>query len=771
MGVGIEKNMTEAAKWFTKAAEQGIANAQNRLGVLYYDGEGVQQDDGKAVDWFRKAAGQNLDWGQHNLGRCYEEGRGVTQDYKQAFYWYTKAAEQGNTSAQNRIGNFYYGGYGVNQDYAKAAEWYKKAAENGYSWGQYNLGDMYYQGLGVKEDTKTAIYWFQKSAEQNNASAEKILGDIYMNGYDAEQDKEQALNWYKKAAEHGNTNAMEALGAAQLPQNGEKITEQQFKDAIYWYQMAAEKGSLMAETNLGIVYYYGGGEKYISQGKYWLTKAAEKNEKYAQGCLADLYYNEEKNYELAYYWADKSANQEVPASIELLAFMYYYGHYVKKDYKKAFSLFSKAAEEGVETSKEALGMMYLMGHGCDKDYSKALSMLTANPKIKRRRSNYYLGLIYENGYGVNVDIEKARMYYAEAVKNTNKGMEESEAQKLLTKLNKKLSKAKPSIVWENLDTSVAERNYRLKAGVISNTKIQSLSVSLNGELYRGIKKVADDGYSQKIDNELYLAEGDNEITIEVTNENGKTLEKRTVTYNAPKENYTGKEERRIALVIGNAKYKDPDKRLRNPVNDANDMAKKLKKLGFDVILITDNTFEEMDKTIESLGEKAKGYDVALFYYAGHGVSHNGNNYLIPIDAEIDDPTSLKYKCTNASSVLDKMEYAHCRMKIVILDACRNNPFARKWHRGINEGGLANMVIPKGTFIAYSTSPGEVAMDGNPNDRNSPYTSALLATLDIPNLSIYDFFQNVAEKVSKQTHEKQIPWMSGTLFGRFVFNKK
>ena len=163
--------------------------------------------------------------------------------------------------------------------------------------------------------------------------------------------------------------------------------------------------------------------------------------------------------------------------------------------------------------------------------------------------------------------------------------------------------------------------------------------------------------------------------------------------------------------------------------------------------------------------------MALFYYAGHGIRCEGINYLVPIDAELPDETSVKYNCTNANMVLDYMDKARCKMKIVILDACRNNPFERSWNRSMDGHGLSIMDAPMGTFIAFSTAPGNVALDGKPGQRNSPYTAVLLEMLDEPNVSLTDFFQEVLERVAQYTNDKQIPWTSNSFRGKFYFNKK
>ena len=159
----------------------------------------------------------------------------------------------------------------------------------------------------------------------------------------------------------------------------------------------------------------------------------------------------------------------------------------------------------------------------------------------------------------------------------------------------------------------------------------------------------------------------------------------------------------------------------------------------------------------------------MFFYAVHGISCNGSNYLIPIDADLPEESYVQYKCTNANLVLDLMDKAQCQMKIVILDACRDNKFAKSWSRGVGGGGLSIMNAPRGTFISYSTGPGDVAQDGT--GRNSPYTTALLQTLDIPNLLIGEVFDKVLEKVTASTNDRQWPWIGGSLRGKFIFNQK
>jgi TPR repeat protein len=169
----------EAVKWYQKSAEQGYAEAQFNLGLMYQNGFGVIQDDNEAVKWFRKSAEQGNADAQCYLGFMYERGLGITQDYNEAVKWYRKSAEQGNAQAQYNLGIMYEDGNGVTQDYSEAVKWYRKSAEQGNTRAQYNLGRMYEEGNGVTQDFEEVVKWFQKKAEQGNTDAQYILGSIY----------------------------------------------------------------------------------------------------------------------------------------------------------------------------------------------------------------------------------------------------------------------------------------------------------------------------------------------------------------------------------------------------------------------------------------------------------------------------------------------------------------------------------------------------------------------------------------------------------------
>ncbi len=224
-------------------------------------------------------------------------------------------------------------------------------------------------------------------------------------------------------------------------------------------------------------------------------------------------------------------------------------------------------------------------------------------------------------------------------------------------------------------------------------------------------------------------------------------------------------ERRIALVIGNNRY--PTAPLHNPVNDARAMALSLENAGFTVILKLDATQPDLLGALRDFGNRLKdgGPGTAgLFYFAGHGMQIKGRNFLIPVGANIEHEDEVTYQALDAQAVMDKMESAGNGTNIVILDACRNNPFARSFRSG--RQGLAQMDAPVGTLVAFSTAPGSVASDGNGS--NGLYTAHLLNVLRKPGLKVEDVFKQVRMAVLRESAFRQVPWEASSLVGDFYF---
>jgi hypothetical protein len=222
--------------------------------------------------------------------------------------------------------------------------------------------------------------------------------------------------------------------------------------------------------------------------------------------------------------------------------------------------------------------------------------------------------------------------------------------------------------------------------------------------------------------------------------------------------------KRVALVIGNSSYQNTTV-LANPVNDAKLMDKALRDAGFDVTLVLDADKDTMGRALLEFGRTLrKGVDASMFYYAGHGVQVGGENYLVPINATLESEDEVDLQTYPVNAFLRTMESAKSPVNIVVLDACRNNPFSRGF-RGTN-GGLAPVNAPRGSYIAYATAPGTVAADGEGG--NSPYTFALASVLAIPGLKLEDVFKKTREKVLASTDEKQVPWETSSMTGDFIF---
>ena len=230
-------------------------------------------------------------------------------------------------------------------------------------------------------------------------------------------------------------------------------------------------------------------------------------------------------------------------------------------------------------------------------------------------------------------------------------------------------------------------------------------------------------------------------------------------------------ERRVALVVGNSNYTNVP-RLPNPRNDASDMIARLKAIGFDVIPGLDLDRNGFLNTLATFGRAAEGADVALFFYAGHGLQVNGQNYLVPTDAKVEYEAELDIALIPVPLVMQQLARGS-RVNIVLLDACRDNPFAKDLSRTLGTRsssalgrGLSRIQTASGTFIAFATQPDNVAQDGE--GRNSPFTGAFLANMEKAGLSLSDLMIEVRNEVMRQTNGKQVPWDSSSLTGRFSF---
>ena len=222
---------------------------------------------------------------------------------------------------------------------------------------------------------------------------------------------------------------------------------------------------------------------------------------------------------------------------------------------------------------------------------------------------------------------------------------------------------------------------------------------------------------------------------------------------------------RLALVIGNGAYKEAP--LPNPLNDAADMAKALEASGFSVIKRENATLREMHLALREFGDRLGRQSTGLFYFAGHGMQVRGRNYLLPVDADIAREDEVAFAALDLGAVMEKLDSAKNPVNIVVLDACRNNPFGTRLQATAK--GLAQVEAPPGTLIAFATAPGSTAADGG--GRNGLYTHHLVRQIDRPGVAIEEVFKAVRANVRTESKNLQIPWESTSLESEFVFRPR
>jgi Caspase domain len=322
----------------------------------------------------------------------------------------------------------------------------------------------------------------------------------------------------------------------------------------------------------------------------------------------------------------------------------------------------------------------------------------------------------------------------------------------------------PVITWAipSANAIVNSELVVVEACIKSATDLKSAQIFVNGvqQANETTFQPAQQGECNfRLTKPVILKEGDNSVIIIATNFAGsKNSDPRLIRYQT-----AVIVEKRLALVFGNADYSSGA--LKNPVNDANLMEATLKSLGFDVIKKINSTKAEMESAIREFSEKLPAYNVALFYYAGHGVQVNGQNYLIPTDAVLNKQTDCQWEAIEVNKITQQFEQVPENTNIIILDACRNNPF-RSWARGPAQGFKALGTV-RGTFIAYATSEGSTAADGA--GLNGVYTEELVKQMGIPQ-PIESVFKKTRKGVMERSNNQQIPTEWSYLTGDFYFKK-
>jgi len=345
-----------ALKEFKILAEQGHAKAQHNVGWMYKsDVEGIPKDDKQALYWFIKAAEQGVAESQLNVAIMYDDGEGTPQDYEQALYWYTKAAEQGVAFAQHTVAYMYANAQGTAQDYEKAIYWYTEVANQGDAETQNYLGGIYFSGEFAPIDYEKAVYWWTKAAEQGYVESQNNLGWMYANGDGVPRDYKKALYWYKKLAEQGDSAAQYNLGLIYL-EGVSEVVPQSYKDAAYWIKLSLDNGDEDAQILWDAYELW----KYVDTGVD-LDKAIE----YAEA-------GEAEKAEIELYTISQLAMGGNPKAMCEFGTMYMKeGYWIVQSDESAVEWWLKSANQGYAPCQFNVGSAYLIGKGIEKDLSQA----------------------------------------------------------------------------------------------------------------------------------------------------------------------------------------------------------------------------------------------------------------------------------------------------------------------------------------------------------------------------------------------------------------
>jgi len=323
----------------------------------------------------------------------------------------------------------------------------------------------------------------------------------------------------------------------------------------------------------------------------------------------------------------------------------------------------------------------------------------------------------------------------------------------------------PVITWTipTIDSTIVNSDIVvIEACIKSTTGLKSAQIFVNGVQQASemtFQAPQTSGCNYRLSKSVILKEGDNKVFIIAENFAGSNRsDKRLIRFQ------TAVTEKRLALVIGNSDYGN-SMVLKNSANDANLMEGTLKTLGFNVTKLINATKNDMYEALRGFSKKLPEYNVALFYYAGHGAQVAGQNYLIPTDALLKEPADCKWEAMRVSDIIEEFEKVPENINIVILDACRDNPF-RSWSRG-GAQGFRVMNAASGTIISYATAENSTAADGP--DKNGTFTEELVKQMNIPQ-SIYQVFNNTRKEVMKRTNNLQRPTESNNLTGDFYFKK-
>ena len=546
-----------------------------------------------------------------------------------------------------------------------------------------------------------------------------------------------AFQKFQSLAANGDANAEANLGYMYISGQG---VRQDYAEALKWIQKAVDQNNAFAQRQLGYLYEMGQGVRQdFAEAVRWYRKSAEQGDAVGQANLGNMYrsgHGVSQDYAEALKWIQKSTAQNNAVGQRQLGYLYERGQGVQQDYVEAVKWYRKSAEQGDAVGQVNLGTMYANGNGVPRDYAEALKWFQKAADQNNAFGQANLGFSYQKGHGVKQDEKEAlRLYILSAAQG-----------------------ALPDWVKPNL--SQLETKYPALAAQYRSSQPLQVDTASNPQLPLPI-------ISKKSD---VLPAGQDKIA-KMDSTNIPLSQKDQTRTDPVKIGSTGTGAgKRVALVIGNDKYQSVAP-LKNADRDASTIASALREVGFDkVTLLTDLTGSELLRALKFFSDEADSADWAVIYYSGHGLEMSGTNYLIPVDAKLKRDRDVELEAVSLDKFLSVTESAK-KLRVVILDACRNNPFAQQMSlttasRSIGRG-LAQIEPEAGTLVVYSAKHGQVALDGDEGG-NSPFATALIKNIKKPGVDVRRIFDLVRDDVVDATGRQQTPFSYGSLSGREDF---
>jgi tetratricopeptide (TPR) repeat protein len=683
-----------------------------------------------ALTEFRFLAASGNPEAQTMLGIMYYSGKGVPQDDQAAFSWYQLAAKKGNPQAENNLGVMYEKGRGVPQDYGLAAKWYGMAAAQGQAMGKANLADL--QQKHLQPDA---------SSSGGAVAATQVTADDWtvcaQNG-DADTSIKACSSIIDSSAETGENHAyaLGSRGNAYLKKGDADHAIADFDNAIelkpdyaygfnsrgYAYETKGDHARAIADYDKAIQLKPDMVAAYVNRGAAYMAKgssdaaiadfnrAIELNPDFAESYYGrgQAYLNK-LDYDQAIADLDKVVQRKPDFAFAYITRGNALG--AKGDYDRAIADFTKAIE--LKPTKEASAGAYDnrgLAHSNKGELDEAIAdygrAIEVSPGFAEAYNNR--GIVYETKHE-----------YGQAIADYSSAIG--------AKRDFAIAYFDRGTAYEgNEDFASALDDYRTALSLALPEPWRSRAISRMDDIHGK------------------LAAAPKQITP-------------AVAVTPPIATSFG---HRVALVIGNANYVGR-LALRNPSNDANDVAAALTRVGFKVLLRTDLIKPALDQAFADFAHEAVDADAAVFYYSGHAMELGGRNFLMPVDVQkLADEEEVPYKMARVEDALQDIRRAK-GVKIFVLDACRDNPLAADLKLRSRSGGLtrglARIANADGILVAYATQAGEVAADGE--GRNSPFTSAFLANVEKPGVEVVQLFRTVANDVSKTTGGSQVPEIS------------